>query len=146
MSEEDWTMNAFDWLKHMKRFNVLKTFSGKEQCSKTFQDKFSCFGGFSAPKTVIYEKEVLLLWFTNHCPTVQWHAVIVQKLFFANKTIVSGYCVPNAEKIIFSYISVNFFHYQNVWLMLIVIFSNNSNLTYTTKYLHEYRDGFSAGT
>ena len=109
MLEEDWTMNAFDWLKHMKRFNVLKTFSGKEQCSKTFQDSFSCFGGFSAPKTVIYEKEVMLLWFTNHCPTVQWHAVIVQKLFFPNKTIVSGCCVPNAEKIIFSYISVNIF-------------------------------------
>ena len=86
-----------------------KRFQEKSSAQKLSKINFSCFGGFPAPKTVIYEKEVMLLWFTNHCPTVQWHAVIVQKLFFANKTIVSGYCVPNAEKIIFSYISVNIF-------------------------------------
>ena len=86
-----------------------KCFQEKSSAQKLFKINFLYFGGSSAPKTVIYEKEVMLLWFTNHCPKVQWYAVIVLKLFFANKTIMSGYCVTNAEKIIFSYISVNIF-------------------------------------
>ena len=66
-----------------------KCFQEKSSSQKFPNIDFLCFGGFSASKIVIYEKEVMLLWFKNHCPAVQWYAVVVQKLFFANKIFIT---------------------------------------------------------
>ena len=50
-------LNTFDWLKHLKRFNIFR---------KIY---LLLFDGSSAPKTTKYENKVKLFRFKNHLPT-----------------------------------------------------------------------------